>query len=61
MKSNPFRGHLAPLIALCAAFGLLLTPGKTRAADPIMEGFFSPEQIMSSHEQIGLTEARAPR
>ena len=58
MKSHPSRRELTPLIALCAAFALALTSFDSHAADPIMEGFFSPEQIMSSHEQLGLTDSQ---
>jgi len=56
MTPRTSRNDLIPLIALCAAFLLFLPAVKGRAAEAMIDGFFSPELIVKNHEQIGLTE-----
>lgn len=46
----------SPLIALCAALLIFLAAAEGRAADPVLEGFFSPDLIVKNHDQIGLTD-----
>jgi Spy/CpxP family protein refolding chaperone len=46
----------ASLAAVCAAFLLFLAAAEGRAADSMIEGFFSPDLIVKYHDQIGLTD-----
>jgi len=59
MTPRTSRNDLIPLIALCAAFLLFLTAVEGRAAESMIDGFFSPELIVKNHDQIGLTDDQA--
>jgi len=56
MTSRPSRHDTTPLIALCAAFLLVFAAAESRAAESMIDGFFSPELIVKNHDQIGLTD-----
>jgi Spy/CpxP family protein refolding chaperone len=56
MTTRPSRHDTTPLIALCAAFLLVFATVESRAAESMIDGFFSPELIVKNHDQIGLTD-----